>query len=108
MAPTRTMPAGLISPNFQRIAANSTAQGLNSTSQLCHSFLFSVESANVRIRFDSMNSTTNPTANTGVLFTTTVQPYFLSGIGDASKIKIVKATGSPIVNITAFKYPSDK
>lgn len=96
----RTIPAGLINVAFQRIATNSTATALNSTAQTGTAFLISAEAKAARITFDG----STPTANTGVLFTSTAGPIYLEGI-DGSKVKIARSAAGTIVNVQAWRRP---
>lgn len=97
----RVIPAGLISVAFQRIATNSTATLLNTTAQTATAFLISSEAKGARITFDG---STLPTANTGVLLTTTSGVLYLEGI-DGTKIKFARAAAGTILNVQAFRRP---
>lgn len=95
---TRTLPAGLINKVFQRVVTNSTATLLNSTAQGASALYLSVEVKGIRFTLDG---STAPTANTGVLLNTTNSPYFLEGI-DGTKFKLARAAAGAIVNVQAF------
>jgi hypothetical protein len=104
MAFSRNAPAGLISKQFQRIVLTSTATLLNSTAQVGTTVLLGVEAQNVRITLDG---STTPTANTGVLLIPGNAPYLLEGI-DVTKLKIARATAGAIVNAQSFGRVGDK
>lgn len=108
MSFSRNIPVGLVNKGLQRIVLNSTATALNSTAQLGSVFLVSVETQSVRVRFDSVNSTTAPTANTGILLTAANSPYWLQSIVDPSKMKFARATAGAILQVQAFGYVSDR
>lgn len=93
----RNTPAGLIYQGFQRIATNSTATSLNSTVAAGQSFLISVETQSIRLRFDS----TAPTANTGILVLAANSPIWLDGI-KGSTVKIARAVAGAIVNVQSW------
>lgn len=101
----RTMPAGRLSPAIQRIALNSTAVALNSTLGALHDFLISAESANARLSFTGVALKAN---GTGIVIPSGVTPLLLEGIGDATQIRAVAVSGSPILNILGWKRVTDK
>lgn len=95
--PRRTIPAGLVNVGLQRIALTSTATALNSTCQLGHAFMVSVETQSVRVRFDS----TAPTTSTGILLTAANSPYYWEGV-DGTKPKFIRVTSGAILNVQAW------
>lgn len=99
----RTIPAGLISVGVQRVAPNSTAAALlNTTCSISGgTFLICVETQSARLTFDG---TTNPTTNTGILFTAANSPYYFEGL-DGSKIKVRAQTAGSIINVQAWRRP---
>ncbi len=99
MAFSRNAPAGLVSKGFQRIVTNSTATTLNSTCLGATTVWLSVETQSVRVTLDG---STTPTANTGVLLLAANSPYWLEGIV-TSNLKIARATAGAIVQVMAFK-----
>ena len=100
----RNIPAGLVSVGFQTISqTNSTAQGLNSTTQVGHVFIVSVETQSARMRVDG----TSPAGTTGVLLLTTNSPYVFEGLPGAS-VKFFRATGGTSkISVQAFKYKGE-
>lgn len=100
MSFTRTSPAGLISLGFQKITTNSTATALNSTCSPGSAFIVTVETQNVRMRFDAGT----PAASTGILFLSTLGPYFLEGV-KGTDIRIARAAAGAVVQVQAFKRP---
>jgi len=104
MAFSRNAPAGLISKAFQRIALNSTATALNSTAQVGTTVLVSVEAQNVRVTLDG---STTPTANTGILLIPGNSPYWFDGV-DASKMSFARATSGAIIQVQSYKRVGDK
>lgn len=99
----RNFPAGLISVGQQRLITNSTSTALNSTMQTGSALIFSVEAKAIRVTFDG----STPTANTGVLLTTTQSPYRYEGINIA-QFKIARAASGAIVMAASLKRPGDK
>jgi len=97
----RTIPAGLISVQFQKITMNSTATFLNSTAQTASAFLVSVETQSARVTFDG---STTPAATTGVLLTAANSPYFWEGV-DGTKMKFARAASGAILNVQAWRRP---
>lgn len=95
-----TAPAGLIPIASQKITlSNSTAAGLNSTARAGAQYvLFSVNTNNVRVRFDG----TDPTLNTGVIFFSG-DTYDLSFNGTSS-LKFQRTTGTAVVDAHTFKF----
>ena len=106
MSFSRNVPAAMIPVGFQKITTNSTATALNSTCLTASSFMISIETQSARIRFDC-NSTNLPAATTGILMTAANSPYIYSSV-DPSKIKIARVTAGAVVQVAAFKWPSDK
>lgn len=104
MAFSRNAPAGLISKQFQRIVTNSTATLLNTTAQVGTTLLVSVETQSIRV---TMDGSTLPTANTGILLLAANSPYWFEGI-DVSKFKLARATSGAIVNVQSFGRVGDK
>lgn len=94
----RNIPAGLVNAGFQRIATNSTATTLNSTTSVGSAFLISTEAQGARITFDG----STPTANTGVLIIAANSPVFLEGVPGAD-LKIARAAAGAILNVQAFR-----
>lgn len=98
----RVFHAGLIPVGFQKSTlSNSTAVSLNSTvrggdANVLH---VSVETQSVRYRTDG----TNPTLTTGVLLTAAAGPYWFYGWNGTSSFKFIRATGSAVVSIMAYK-----
>lgn len=100
MSNSRYIPAGLIALGTQKISLSGTAvYSLNTTCDGADVVWMSVETANVRARFDG----TSPGASTGVLFTSGIGPYWLE-LSAPSSFKITAASGSPVAQIAAFKY----
>ena len=102
MSYTRTAPAGLIAAGFQTLTlSNSTALGINSTVQAtgANAFMFSVETNNARVRFDS----TAPALTTGILIVKD-NDYLFEGI-DVTQLKFQRVTGTCKVSIQAFTRP---
>jgi hypothetical protein len=100
MSNSRYIPAGLIALGTQKISLSGTAvYTLNSTCDGADVVIMSVETANVRARFDG----TNPAASTGVLYTAALAPYRLE-LAAASSFKITAVSGSPVAQVAAFKY----
>lgn len=104
MAFSRNAPAGLISKAFQRLVLNSTATALNTTAQVGTTVLLSVETQSIRVTLDG---STTPTANTGVLLTAANSPYWFEGIA-VPNLKIARATAGAIVNAQSFGRVGDK
>lgn len=82
---------------------NSTASGLNTTSQTGSVITFSVETTDVRLRDDG----TAPTNTTGVLFAAGVGPYYYTG--DLSSVQWARAgaSGTSTVTVIAYTQPGD-
>ena len=99
----RTIPAGLIALGTQKISMSNTAvYGLNSTCDGADVVVLSVETANVRARWDGVS----PAASTGVLLEYGLGPYFIDI--NAAGLKLTAVTGSPVVNVAAFRYASNR
>ena len=99
----RTIPAGLIALGTQKISlSGTTTYTLNSTCDGADVVYMSVETANVRARFDG----TNPAATTGVLFTSTGGPYHLE-LASPANLKLTAESGSPVVQFAAFRYATN-
>ena len=97
---SRVIMAGLIALGTQKISLTGTAvSGLNSTCDGAEVVMMSVETANVRARFDG----TNPAASTGVLFVAGQGPFYIE-LAAPTSFKVTAATGSPVVNMAAFRY----
>lgn len=96
--PKRTIPHGLTSVGFQRIATNSTATTLNSTVGAGSTFLISTEAQGARLTFDG----STPTANTGVLIIAANSPVFIQGV-KGTTLKIARAAAGAILNIQGWK-----
>lgn len=95
---TRTIPRVMASAGFETISlANSTAIGLNSTTQAGSVFHVSVETQAVRYRADG----TDPTVNTGVLLAT--GSHWLENV-TASELSFQRNTGTCVLSVQAFKY----
>jgi len=104
MTTKRWVPGALIPSNFETIAlANGTsvAVGLNSTSRQCDAFHISVETNDVRYRFDS----TAPTATTGILVQKDTDFWF-KGLrqSDLANLKFISSTGTGLIQVMAYKY----
>lgn len=96
---TRTIPAGLIALGTQKISLSGTAvYTLNSTCDGADAVIMSVETANVRARWDNVA----PAASTGILLEYGMGPYIIEA--NTATFKITAASGSPVVNVAAFKY----
>ena len=92
--------AGLVPQGTQRIVlANSTAVTPNATIRAGSIWHMSVETNNLRI---SMNTTT-ATRTTGVLYKSSIGPYYLDGFNGTSKVTLQRTTGVTVVNIQSFK-----
>ena len=97
---SRYIPAGLIALGTQKISLAGTAvYSLNSTCDGADVVMMSVETANVRARFDG----TSPAATTGILYTAAVGPHYVELAGPAN-FKLTAVSGSPVVHVAAFRY----
>jgi len=106
MAITRIRKAGLIPAGFQVMSlANSTAVAINSTVQDASVLFISVETTDARMRSDG----TDPTNNTGVLFTKALAPYELDGYDGTSILKFCRSggAGTSTVSIMGYKHAGD-
>lgn len=102
MPAKRVAQAGLIPLQFEKLTcSNSTAQTLNSTSQGASVLHLSVETQDVRYRFDS----TAATLTTGVLLQadTAYEWQGLDG-GSLSNLTFQRSTGTTVVNLMAYRY----
>lgn len=98
---SRTILAGLVPVARQRmVLANSTALAVNSTIRTAKANVlgFSVEGASVR-----QSSRGLPTLATGVLYLTTLGPYYFQGFNGTATFRFQRTTGTAIVNIEAYK-----
>lgn len=82
--------------------SNSTAVGLNTTCSKARSIIFSVETNDARVRFDS----TAPALTTGVLFQSD-DTYAIEGY-DLANIKFQRSTGTCKITLAAWKNRNDK
>ena len=82
--------------------ANSTAVGVNSTTQGAHVLHFSVETNDVRYRADG----TDPALTTGVLLQKDFDYWFLNYDG-TSVLKFQRSTGSATVTIQPYQYKAE-
>lgn len=98
MTGQRSAPAKLTNAGFQRIATNSTATTLNTTTRTGNVFLISTEAQGARLTFDG----STPTANTGVLIIAANSPVYLEGV-EGTTIKLARAAAGCIVNIQAWR-----
>jgi len=103
MPAKRYASVGLTPTSFEKITcSNSTAQTLNSTSQGCSVLDISIETQDVRYRFDS----TAATLTTGVLMQadTLYRWEGLDGATDVSLLTFQRATGgTSILNVMGYK-----
>lgn len=100
MSYNRVAPAGLIAVGFQKASlSNSTAVPLNSTLSPATVIVFSVEGADVRVRWDG----SDPTRTTGVLY----QADTVHTIEGASGAVFQRSTGTVTVSIAGFKRPGE-
>src|SRR5512133_2340614 len=96
----RSIPVGLISVGFQKISLSGTAvYTLNSTCDGADMVIMSVEAATVRARFDG----SAPAASTGVLYLATNSPHTIQ-LANASNFKVTAVSGSPVVQVAAFRF----
>lgn len=91
--------ASWVPASFEQITANSTSQSITSTGQAARVLFITVETQDVRMRFDS----TAPTINTGILIKKDLNPFIYEGYnGAALKFVSLSATDSD-VTIAGFK-----
>ena len=96
---TRTVQAGLTPAGFQRIALNSTAVSLNSTTRRAHVLDISAETQNARFRADGIS----PTASTGVLLPKDTR-IRLKGFNGTSALKFCAATAGAVLQVQGWRY----
>lgn len=82
--------------------ANSTAIGVNSTTQGAHVIHFSVETNDIRYRSDG----TDPALTTGVLLQKDLDYWFLNYNG-TSQLAFQRSTGSAKVTIQPYRYDAE-
>ena len=98
---TRELSLALKPVGSQRIALNTTAQALNSTSQTASVLDISVETQAARYDFSG-----NVTANTGVLLAANTR-LRLDRYNGTSMLKFCAASAGSILNVQAFKYVTE-
>jgi len=86
-------------------STNSTSVAVNSTIRtgLASRLVISVETNNARYRDDG----TNPTVNTGILFTVANSPYVINGYNRTSNFKFIRQTGASKITIIGYKNQGD-
>ena len=97
----RDMPLALKPVGSQKIALNSTAQALNSTSQTASVLDLSVETQ--AARYDMSG---NVTANTGVLLAANTH-WRMERYNGTSMLKFCAATSGAVLNVQAYKYATE-
>jgi hypothetical protein len=97
----RRIPPGLVFVGHQQMTLDdSTAVSLTSTirASVPSALLFSVETNNVRLGWNS----TTPTLNTGVVFVKDNE-YFLENYSLDENMKFQRTTGTAVIQALAFK-----